>query len=633
MATALVLLAPAAATAKKTHTPKPPVSVHVLTLTQQEVRKSGKLRVELLARRRATIRLQGFVRRGGGLTPVTSLRVIHLGAGKRLNVALQVTDPSAFSARACKARVTVEVIGRTGKRTHRRASTGSRTLPNVATKCPPPRRGPPLLYSIGLGSRSINPDRNGTYNGKKVYLGGYGFSGGQPGDLDQGRAANGILGDGAHVRAFALSDGKHPFAFATIEVQGWFVANKDAPYGLVDMRKEVQKETGGALPAEQVIIQSDHTHGGADPMGVWGNVPLEFRRFMFEQTVAAIVDAFHHLKPANLYYGYTPARDLQSNQFDYDAPNKVMDSDLRVLQARGSDDKPIATILDFSSHPTVLGSSNLHVTGDWPQVANSMLAKRFGGQAMTIVGTLGRTQPANRRCTTIQASDSNPDEALCKLKDYAQRVVDRTALALKGAQLLSGSPIVDSKTYLIQDPAQQGIVYLGAGAAGDPVGLPLDRSLSPPWVTGDVLGTITGSVRIGDVLLSAVPGEIYPQIALKIADMVKGIRPHGFMTAGLANDQLGYIIAPYEAYPGPVMATFVSRGDQLPYQPDPIGNDNYAFNVSHTLGERVTCSLLRGAGEILGKGMEFRNADDRCVTFPNDLAYPAGEDVTWPNSP
>jgi len=145
-----------------------------------------------------------------------------------------------------------------------------------------------------------------------------------------------------------------------------------------------------------------------------------------------------------------------------------------------------------------------------------------------------------------------------------------------------------------------------------------------------VLGTVTGSVRIGDLLLSTVPGEIYPQIALKVADAVDGpVRKHGFMTAGLANDQLGYIIYPYQSYPEPILSTFVSRGDQIP-SPDPIGNDNYAFNVSKTLGGRVVCSLLRGAGEAFGKGSKYRDGNAECVQFPNDLIFAEGEDVRFP---
>jgi len=61
---------------------------------------------------------------------------------------------------------------------------------------------------------------------------------------------------------------------------------------------------------------------------------------------------------------------------------------------------------------------------------------------------------------------------------------------------------------------------------------------------------------------------------------------------------------------------------------DPIGNDNYFFNVSHTMGERVTCSLLRGAGELFGSDQPLANTYDRCSAFANDSALPAGEDVT-----
>jgi len=98
----------------------------------------------------------------------------------------------------------------------------------------------------------------------------------------------------------------------------------------------------------------------------------------------------------------------------------------------------------------------------------------------------------------------------------------------------------------------------------------------------------------------------------------------GYMTAGLANDQLGYLIAPFESYPEPVRRSFFNeRGDEV----SPIDNDNYFFNVSHTIGERITCSLLRGAGELDGQGLAYRQAYDRCELFGNDLLNQAGADT------
>src|SRR5919206_1283491 len=119
-------------------------------------------------------------------------------------------------------------------------------LPGVAAAKPKPPK--PASYLVGMASRSINPDADGTYAGKPVYLGGFGIGGGSP--IFEGRPATGVLGDGIHVRAVAISDGRHPLAIADIETQGWFVANKDAPDGLVDMRKAVAERTGGQLPAE-----------------------------------------------------------------------------------------------------------------------------------------------------------------------------------------------------------------------------------------------------------------------------------------------------------------------------------------------------------------------------------------------
>ena len=474
-------------------------------------------------------------------------------------------------------------------------------------------------YLAGAATRSINPEPDGTFAGKPVYLGGYGIGGGSP--VLNGRPATGILGDGISVRAFAVSDGQHAFAIADIETQGWFVAVKNGPYGLLDMRKQVEQRTGGALSAEDVVIQSDHSHSGPDPMGVWGGIPDEYMRYIADRTIEAIVDAYSSMRPVRLYYGTAPARDLLSNQFDYDQANEVVDSDVRVLQARGNG--PPITLLNFSAHATVLGSSNTKVSGDWVQAANPLLQQRFGGKAVTIVGTLGRTQPADRSCSDPTAVDADAQN-LCKIDDYAARVVDRAAQAVANAQPVDGNPIVAARSYFVQDVSSNALI-LGLEYGGSAAGVPLDRAETPPWLTGAVLGTVTASARIGDVLLSSGPGEMYPQIPLKIAATVPA---RGYMTAGLANDQLGYLIAPFEAYPEPVRRSFFNqRGDEV----SPLDNDNYFFNVSHTMGERVTCSLLRGAGEIFGQGLAYWNQYERCPVFVNDAALPDGEDTQLPS--
>jgi hypothetical protein len=596
--------------------------------------RAREFRVRVRASRAVTVRVSADVRVGSvsarrrpGRALVRARTFRLLGGGRR-TVKLQLTATGRRVLGDCRtARIVVlsrSRLLRRGARSPARELKTRRagiTFPPVRFGC---RNGQVIVagngsggphYSVGIGARFINPGTDGKFQGQPVYLGGYGL--GSP-PLDTGRPATGILGPGPSVRAIAISGGGRTVAVADIEVQGWFAANRDAPYGLVDIRRAVAAQSGGALKASDVAVQSDHSHSGADAMGVWGGVPLEFRRFMFNQAVGAILDAYRRRRPGTLYYGAVDGRDLQSNQFDYDPANRVMDSEVRVLQARDDDGRPFATMLDFSSHATVLGSDNTKISGDWPQAANPMLQERFGGDAMTVVATLGRTQPGDRGCTKPATGDALQ---LCKLDDYAKRVVDRADAAARAASPLSGTPLVDARSYLIQDvtssPFLLGLVYAGQAA-----GAPLNRSVTPPWLAGSVLGTSTGSLRIGDVLLSVIPGEAYPQIALAVRAQAPGMR--GYMTAGLADDQLGYLIAPYAAYPEPIRRTFFNqRGDAL----SPIDNDNYAFNVSHTMGERVRCSLLRGAGEVSGRGTSLRDADLNCAPFANDALQAPGADA------
>jgi hypothetical protein len=465
-------------------------------------------------------------------------------------------------------------------------------------------------YRVGTAVRSINPDADGTFAGEPVYLGGYGIGSVRP--------ATGILGKGIHVRAIAISAGQGDLAIADIESQGMFAAYKDGPYGLADMRKAVAARTSGRLEPSEVIIQTDHSHSGPDGLGVWGGVPDAYKQLVFDRTVSAITRAYRDQRPGRLRYGAVHARPLLSNQFDYDKANREVDDELRILQAVDRRGRPFASLVNFSAHATVLGSDNTLASGDWLQTANPMLEKELGGKVVTMVGTLGRTQPSDHDCP--DASLAGPQRDLCRIRDYSARVVARARQAASRAQILEGRPRVGSRSYLVRDLAASPLI-LGLDYLGDPLGVPISRSLSPPWLTVDVIGTITASARVGDVLISAVPGEAYPQIAAKVRRLVPA---RGYMTAGLANDQLGYLIAPYEAYPEPVRRSFFNeRGDEI----SPIDNDNFFFNVSPTMGERVTCSLLRGAGELLGAGRDYRDSYNRCNQFGNDMNAPAGADT------
>jgi hypothetical protein len=350
--------------------------------------------------------------------------------------------------------------------------------------------------------------------------------------------------------------------------------------------------------------------------------------------------------PAHLYYGTAKGgvagkdpEALITNQFSNDPANQAVDDELRVLQAKDAKTgKVVVTYLNFSAHPTVLGGGNTLVSADYTTPLARLLSS-YGGIGFEQVGTLGRTQPADRGCPDKALKDAAASQ--CSLDEYAGRVFARTKQAVAAAKPLTGKAIVDLHSYLVQDVTTN-VPIFALSNGGFIAGAPIQRQTTPPWFTGTIVGTTSWSGRIGDILISGNPGEPYPQIPLAVRDAVKGMR--GYLSIGTAGDFLGYLIAPVEAYPEPIRRSILSgeappTGDTCEGVPSPVGcpspidNDTYFFNPSMTIGERLICSLLRGAGEVTGKGLTYREARDRCALFPNDLQNAADADTTYDTGP
>ena len=522
----------------------------------------------------------------------------------------------------------------------------------------------PSRYTLGADVQSIDPTP--AMLADDFYLGGYGLGSGKALNTVQvidGRPASGImrnprfpngLADGVHVRSIVVGDGRHAIALAQIETQGYYSAYKQGPFGITEIRKDaaaaIAKLHGPAIDAQAIVVDSNHTHSGPDTAGVWGGVPTSYFKLIHDRTVAAIVNAYRKQQAVELWFGTAhagvagmkqyPSKDpLLTNQFAYDPANQEVDDELRVLQARVPGTKRVvATYLNYSSHPTVLGSSNTLVSADYTGPLDALLST-LGGVGMEQVATLGRTQPARDDCPDKTAKGTAAD--LCKVNSYADRVFARTRQAIASARPLTGPAVVAMHSYLIEDTATNApIVALEYG--GLAAGAPLYRASNTPWFTANEIGAPVFSGRVGDLLFEGGPGEVYPQIVAKVRSTVPA---RGHFTIGTAGDFLGYIVAPLSAYPEPIRRSMFD-GSPLPQGntcngvpspvgcPSPVDNDNYFFNVSHTFGERLTCAMLRGAGDVMkGDSSAYWSTYAMCPAFASDYALPAGTDTAFPDQP
>jgi hypothetical protein len=452
----------------------------------------------------------------------------------------------------------------------------------------------PATFLVGFGIRDVTPSAALSQDGQgHVYLGGFGF-----GCCRLSTATEYPV----RVRAMVVGDGAENVAVASVEAQGSFAAYADGAFGQYDVAKAIEAATGGALPRNHIIVSSDHSHRGADTTGVWGGVPDAYMAFIAEQTVGAILDAYAAEAPARLRVAEIDASSYVSS--DFSAANQdTPDGMFRLLFAETPSGQLAGVYGTFAAHSTLHGSAPL-LSPDWPGIVSDIVSADTGIPVVLGEGAVGRTHPAGDR-STWEARIAAEIESAYATSTYlttpgvggGESAITFTAY---NAILLGGLTVGKPGCGAPANPISAGFESAGV----NPTCVPIGRASTPPWMTGDRITTLVSAVRVGDVLLWGAPGEIYPNAQWTIQQHVQA--DHVFVL-GLANDQLGYLIAPSE--------------DWYKIASNPT-SDNTLFNVDITAGDHVSCAVID-----LARQLGFATVG----TDPTICSSWIGEDRTLPS--
>jgi hypothetical protein len=165
---------------------------------------------------------------------------------------------------------------------------------------------------------------------------------------------------------------RDPVAVRALVVQerGCTVALVSAEILLVPGRLERAIERAVRdLELDHLVVAATHTHAG--PGGYW-QAPLGERlatgpyseaifELLVERTVEAIRKAAAGLEPAYLSVGRGEATHLARNRSGSEVDGRLVSA--RFVALTG---KPVAEVVLFPSHATLLGVGNRLVSGDWP---------------------------------------------------------------------------------------------------------------------------------------------------------------------------------------------------------------------------------------------------------------------------
>ncbi|HWG93970.1 MAG TPA: hypothetical protein VNU66_07085 [Mycobacteriales bacterium] len=454
-------------------------------------------------------------------------------------------------------------------------------LPGVGLAASTPAAPPPAPFLVGTAAVSTDPPE--PYDGS-ICIGGYGAF--------CTRAMTRVE-DPMLARAVAVTGeagaGDTAIVVTTTSI-GLFAAYKDehgGGNGIYDIRQEVARRL--PVPATHVVVQSDHSHAGPDVIGLWGGVPQWWMELQREAVVEAAVQAYERRRPAHLRVASVQGPPTTSS-YSF-GTNTERDDEFRLLVADAPDGERLLTLVNYSPHATVLGSSNRDGTsGDWTAWAAQEAEALYGGAGMGAVGSIGSTD-------WNKVSGSQDDREA----EARQRLRTLLAQATAALEPVRGSTVGVQSTFLREQLAQPvlaanflpGIVgLLGQGE------LRIDRATTPPWYSGGLVGTYAGALRLGDLFVAVAPGEVFPRVNRLLRESVEA-QDHLFL--GAANDFLGYMTESEESYLQTLQegATFLAGcPEEALIGGDPACPDHWTLMVSPTIGAHVLCTVQEAAAAL-----------------------------------
>jgi hypothetical protein len=465
------------------------------------------------------------------------------------------------------------------------------TLAVLAAFAAAPARAPRgAILQAGFAKRVITPK----LGAGPVYLAGF----------DQNRVATGVHDD-LFARAVAVSDGTSTVALVAVDLIGLSL----------DESGRMREALALRAPAARLVVASTHNHEGPDTMGLWGpaadksGTDRMYLAFVRQQVVEAAAEAVAGMTPARLILAKGRTPDLIE---DGRLP-KVLDDEIRVAQFVDQGGRALGTLVNWSNHPEALGGKNTLVTADFPHFLAARMESSLGGSCVFTVGAIGGLMTPLGVKLTLDGAEV-PRESFEHARWIGDRAASAALEALRSRPHPSRSETVRIETRSLF--AALGNLRFRAAAALGVLERPLftndrlDDGIGTADLggrtlrvrTGRDLKTEVGHLRIGDLEVLAVPGEIYPELVFggiqdpqdPGADFPGASRERPLfslmatehkMILGLADDEIGYIIPR-------------AQRDETP--PFAYGRRQSQYGETNSAGDQIAPAIARVFESHLG---------------------------------
>lgn len=235
---------------------------------------------------------------------------------------------------------------------------------------------PVAVFKAGAARRDVTPRES-------VPMWGYGA---RHDALSQGTL------DSLYAAALVIQAGDKKLAIVGLDL-----GRAPAESSLQRIRQRIRAEAG----IEHSFIAGSHTHHGPvleltdEPGKGRGrfDAALRYYREMEDAIVAALLEADRKLAPAKLAVGSMQLEGFNRNRHTKLEP-KPSDRELAVLRFDDASGKPIAILVNFTAHPTMIPATTLKFSADYVGAMKAEIEKATGAPVIFMNGAAG-DQSAN----------------------------------------------------------------------------------------------------------------------------------------------------------------------------------------------------------------------------------------------
>ena len=202
-----------------------------------------------------------------------------------------------------------------------------------------------------------------------------------------------------HVTALVVTKGNVELAIVDVDI-GIFTNPQDKK-----IRELISKKSG--IPFGNIRLAYTHTHSGPITFGQWikDGIDLanEWWNTIPDACAKAVIEAKATAQPARTGFGRgscdvninrRPSRD-NGQLFTGRNWDGAVDHSVDVVSFDDADDNPIATIVNYAMHPTIMAHQNQWVTPDFPGPMRSVVEHTVGGLCLFLQGASGNQGPVD----------------------------------------------------------------------------------------------------------------------------------------------------------------------------------------------------------------------------------------------